>query len=106
MAFIWFLSFVFYEWTWLPFFSKSLFKEQIKFLKDQVTLIFNQDEIVQICSYKELKLRWFYKHIVTPKTLLIFVNSQGFIIVPKKYCSSEEQYEKICDLIAKFLQGY
>ncbi len=61
---IFFLTYVFYEWTWLPFLSKSLFEKQRKFFKNQVTLIFKQDEIVEICAYQELKLRWFYKHIV------------------------------------------
>ncbi|NES79240.1 MULTISPECIES: YcxB family protein [Okeania] len=100
-----FLAFVFYEWTWLPFLSKNLFEKQRKFFNNQVTLIFKQDEIIEICAYQELKLRWFYKHITTPKMLLIFINPQGFIIIPKKYCSSEEQYEKICYLITKFPQG-
>jgi len=101
-----FLLFVFFEWTCLPFLSKSLFEKQRKFFKNQVTLISKQDEIVEVCAYQEVKLRWFYKHITTPKILLVFVNPQGFIIIPKKYCSSKEQYEKICDLIAKFPQGY
>ncbi len=67
---------------------------------------YKPDEIVETSAYHELKLRWFYKYIKTPKILSIFLNSQNFIIVPKKYCSSEEQYEKICHMIAKFPQGY
>lgn len=106
LVLILFLAFVFFEWTWLPFLSKSLFEQQRKFFKNQVSLIFRQDEIVEICAYQELKLRWLYKHITTPKILLIFINPKSFIIVPKKYCSSEEQYEEICHLIAKFPQGY
>ena len=47
-----FLAFVFYEYTWLPFFSKSLFEKQRKFFNSQVTLIFKQDEIVEICADK------------------------------------------------------
>ncbi|MGK7919677.1 MAG: YcxB family protein [Trichodesmium sp.] len=69
-------------------------------------MIFQQDEMVEICVYQELKLRWFYKHITTPKIMLIFLNPQNCIIVPKKDCFSEEQYEKICHLIDKFPQGY
>ena len=52
-----FLSYVFYEWTWLPFSCKSSFEKQRKFFNNQVTLIFKQDEIVEICAYQELKLR-------------------------------------------------
>ncbi|WP_365674169.1 YcxB family protein [Okeania sp. SIO3I5] len=100
------ITYVFYEWTWIPFLCKNSFEKDQKIFKNQITLIFKQDEIVSLCAYYEVKLRWFYKHITTPKMLLIFTTPYSFIIVPKKYCSSEEQYEKICHLIAKFPQGY
>lgn len=99
------LMFIFYEWTFLPSSSKKMFEQQKKYFQE-VTLSFAEDTISQFCSISEVKLKWFYKHILTDKMLLIFTTPLTFIIVPKKYCASEEQYTKICQIVTNFPQGY
>ncbi len=64
-----------------------------------------ETEIIEKTSYSESKFYWIYKHNKTPKMLLIYVSTQGLIIIPKKYCLNDQQYENICNLVANFPQG-
>jgi hypothetical protein len=98
------LFFIFYEWTILPSSVKKMFKEQKRYF-EEVTLIFSESEIIQICSISETKLKWIYKYVWTEKMLLIFTSPLTFVIVPKKYCADEEQYKRICEIVTNFYQG-
>lgn len=52
-----------------------------------------------------IKIRKLNKYIQTPKILLMYMTPNYFIFLHKKYCATEEQYEKICNLVANFPQG-
>ena len=99
------LIFIFSEYLIIPLSTKRMFKQQKKYFNNEITLIFNETEIIEISSISEAKLKWIYKHTITPKMLLIYTTPINFIILPKKYCASEEQYGKICSIVANFHQG-
>lgn len=102
---IFFLLFIFYEWTILPWTGKRLFNLQKKYF-NEVYFSFEEHQIIEITSFSKTKFSWIYKYVKTSKILLIYTNPTGLMIIPKKYCASEEQYEKICNIVANFPQGY
>ena len=97
-----YLIVLFSDYTIIPLSSKLKFNQDKKCCKTEITLIFTEGEIKVISSILEGQYRRIYNHILTPKILLIFIDTPFyFTILPKKYCINEEQYEKICSIVTK-----
>lgn len=99
-----FLVFANYEKTIILSQIKSLFDKQKKYF-EQVDFLFTENEVIETTSFSGCKYSWIYQHQITDKMLLIYMNPQGFILIPKKYCSNDKQYENICNLVANLPQG-
>ena len=97
--------YMYYECVIVPKKKKHYFHLNRKYFAE-VSFIFEKSKITEITSYYEQEISWIYKYQKTPKMLLIYFNPGGFMIIPKKYCYSKEQYENICNLVANFPQGY
>ncbi|AFY40018.1 hypothetical protein Lepto7376_3862 [[Leptolyngbya] sp. PCC 7376] len=66
---------------------------------------FNEQDIKIYADTEDRVLRWFEYHVITPSMILIFTTQVTFYLLPRKYFPSEEQYERVCEIVRNFPQG-
>jgi hypothetical protein len=98
------LVYMLYEWTILPIISNNLYKK-LKMFEDAVELSFCQDFIEEKSCVSDSKLHSIYQYKLKNDMLLVYVTPLTFAIVPKKFCTDDEQSNRIIDIVSKFPRG-
>jgi hypothetical protein len=87
----------------LPFFARRQARKIPAFRKG-VVLRFDENEIHLSSDAGEGSARWFYKTRASDKVLLLYTTHLSYIIVPRRVCEDDAQYERLKRLGEKLAQ--
>ncbi|AFY38655.1 hypothetical protein Lepto7376_2373 [[Leptolyngbya] sp. PCC 7376] len=103
--FVFSLRSAFKEQLTIPFAAKQTFDQCRKQFSQEQLFIFDRQVITIHSDIDDITMRWFDRHIITPDMLLIFTTPINFYLLPRKYFPSQEQYDKVCEIVRNFPQG-
>jgi len=91
-----------YPYLILPHWVKRYFKIQ-KQMHGEITISFDSDEgtISSKSETGEGKTRWIFKYLSNVEILLLFDTPLTFMMVPRRFCRDEEQFNRFIELAKK-----
>lgn len=91
-----------YPYLILPHRVKRYFKIQ-KQMHGEITISFDSDEgtISSKSETGEGKTRWIFKYLSNAEILLLFNTPLTFMMVPRRFCRDEEQFNRFIELAKK-----
>jgi hypothetical protein len=87
-------AFAAYHLVVLPLWARRRVRTVPAFQKE-VVLRFDEEELYIASEAGESTCRWFYKVRADKKVLILYVNPQSYIVVPRRVCEDDAQLERI-----------